>query len=272
MSRNSKSPVSGFQSARTTSELGDAPSGMKPSSSPLLSNSGDGSYERRAGPRRRGRCAASGQETAEARVRSTSSPGCCRVLDAAGPVRRRVFTRQKPALWSATQTRSSGSTIAPVETCSPSARSDGPAAAARCAKASETESANVRLSARARSRSRAARSRGRSRACVCTPLTTATIPPSLCQLDDIMVGVPSARESADRRSSGRGGPHRFAVNAPAGSGLHAPPHRHERTRAMSYVAPNGSPWTTNGGLGSPDRRSTGRPMRGVFMRSSWGPR
>jgi hypothetical protein len=117
VSMNSNLCVSGFHFARTTSELGDEPSGMNAISSPLPTSSGVGS-------RNEGAWAASGPTPAPTsrpprQVLSMASNGCCgcsmRPTDEAdGSV-----TRQKPALWSATHTRPSGSTIDPVEMCRP---------------------------------------------------------------------------------------------------------------------------------------------------------
>ena len=93
---------------------------MRTTSSPLPLWSGVGSTNV-GWPAASGPVPASGSSPPR-QVRGPAAPGSCGVLDVAGPSPSvTAVTRQKPALWSATQTRPAGSTIAPVEMCSPAA-------------------------------------------------------------------------------------------------------------------------------------------------------
>jgi hypothetical protein len=110
---NSKSFASAFQRARTTSELGAAPSGMNASSSPLSGKSGEGS-------RNAGWPAASGPGFAPGRSPPRHVGSATEWSMTAGASSVGAVMRQKPALWSDTHTLPSGATIAPVEMCRPS--------------------------------------------------------------------------------------------------------------------------------------------------------
>ena len=124
MSSNSNRPVSGFHRRRTTSELGRAPSGMRAISSPLLGRFGVGSTKT-GWPAASGPVPASGSRPPR-QVRAPGSPGSAGWSSVPGPSSLGSVTRQKPPLWSDTQVRPFGSTMAPVEMCRPPAKSEEP--------------------------------------------------------------------------------------------------------------------------------------------------
>ena len=134
-------PCARFQRARTTSELGEAPSGMRAISSPLPTSSGVGSTRtgwpaasgrcRRRAAGRRGRCADRRRPDAAGgrcgRDRCPWAPSCgrsrrCGRRPTCGP---------------------SGSTSAPVEMCRPSATWVEPAAAAASGAAAAKQRASA---------------------------------------------------------------------------------------------------------------------------------
>src|SRR3954447_8125444 len=118
--------VDWFHAARTTSELGEAPSGMSAISSPAMLVSGS---TRTGWPAASGPGPASGSSPPR-HVRMPRWPGICGCSMWPGAASPAGVTRQKPPLWSATHVRPVGSTSAPVETCSPSPTSVDPAACA----------------------------------------------------------------------------------------------------------------------------------------------